>query len=446
MFLGGAVHRFVTRYPLWSVWLLALAARAVYVLITEPDPYTMIDSGEYDVIARNMLEGRGYGPVFVPWLRPPVYPLFLAAVYATGGIILLQILQIVLGATTAVLVGLVARLLHAKPNVVWVAALVAALYPWFFSYVGGIASETLFTFLAVVSLAMVLLAAHQRSLRLTLAAGLVFGLAALTRTNILVMAPGVALWWLWRSRSMIQPAVFTAAIIATLLPFTIFNLAQGNGLVISSNGGGWSFYLGHNPESTRHYDGSMTDAEWLEGHSSGPLIDYLGCIVTEQDLIHICPEVPAKDLDAFFYRAGLRYISEHPVEAFVTDVKKMFHYWRPWVDPRAYPASIVLVTGVSFGLVLLFAIAGVRGMRKDAAAFVLGIAAFSTLQGVLWHVQLRYRFAMLDPVLIATAAGPLASWVQGVAYALASAMRERARRASLPLSGRPAPRSRTSSD
>ena len=380
----------------------------MFVLVSRLDPYDMVDSGEYDSAARHLLAGQGFiAGLDKTFIRPPAYSLLVAVSYALGGVGVLAAIQIVLSAATAVLVGVVARYLRPGPLVAPVAGLVAAFYPWTFAYVGGLASETLFTFLWVAATVLLLRAAGASGGRAAAAAGAVFGLAGLTRSNLLVLGPGLALWFLWRARSPIRPFLYGLAVLAVVLPFTAYQLAQGNGLMLGSNGGGMSFYIGNNPGQTALYADRLGSADWLKS----TFINAEGEAFLDCPGLRCLDTMPMAERDGFFYRAGLRYIATAPLDALVTDLRKVFHYWRPWAEPRIYSPAIVAATGASVSVVIVLAVLGLRRMTRQSAAFVLTIVTLGTLTVALWHVQLRYRIALVDPLLLAAAGIPLADWL-----------------------------------
>ena len=406
-----AVVAIIRRHPLWTIGLLAAVLRAAFVLATRPDAMKGVDSLEYDGIARALLAGTGM-TTDVGFVRPPLYPMFLALCYVVGGIPTVQIAQIIIGAVTAILVGVLARDLYRDDRAAWMGALVAAIYPWFFQYVGTVASENLFTFLAVAAFVLTLRSARDSRAISAVTAGAVFGLAALARANLLVLAPGLTLWLWWRSRRFASAIVFCSVLVAALAPFAIYNLAVGHGLVVGSSGGGLAFYIGNNADTARFYGGRLSDDEWLAlNHDSiigAEALRQAGCEPSAGQRACIIG-VPIAQADAFWYRAAFRYIAANPLEWAGTEFQKLLHYWRPWVEPRTYSIPVVFISGVSFGTIALFALMGLSRMERDSAWFVLAVLAGSTMAAVLWTVQLRYRFALLDPVLIAASALPMMS-------------------------------------
>ncbi len=410
----------IRRHRLWAVAALAIVLRGAYVVAVRPDPMNMVDSAEYDALARGILAGHGI-ETFVSYSRPPLYPLFVAICYVLGGVGTLIVAQLLIGAATAPLVGALARRLSGRADAATVAATLVAVYPWFFQWVGGLASETLFTFLLIATLVLILRASDDPRPRPILIAGIVFGLTSLTRANALILAPPIALWWWWRAKDLRPPVILAVGVVLALLPYTSYNLATGNGLVVGSNGGGLSFYVGNNPDTARFYDPATSDAEWRalnRVETLGPeALARVGCPVSvgridvelrEMEQLRAClDKVPPGQREMFWYRAAFTYITSDPAEWGLLEVRKLAHYWRPWVEPRVYSGPIVAVSGLSFGLILVLAVAGLVRMPRRMALFVVAVAVGSTLSSVVWNVQLRYRFAMLDPVLIAAAAEPL---------------------------------------
>lgn len=368
----------------------------------------MIDSVEYDAMAKDLLAGRGFVD-HVGFVRPPLYPGFLALCYAIGGMVALQFAQVIIGAVTAPLVGLLGAALFRRSDVATSAAVAAAVYPWFFQWVGGVASETLFTAVTVASLVLVTVAAGTHSARLGLLAGLAFGAATLTRTNVLVLVPALALWS-WRVADWRVAASIVIGLAALLVPHTAYNVAAGNGLVFGSSGGGMNFYIGNNPDTDRFYGGSLSDEEWRDLSARSVLgeaaLAQAGC-PPDRGTTGCTEHLVPSQRDAFWYRAGWLHISTHTGDWVRTELAKFLHYWRPWVDPRAYSLPVVLVSGASFAILLVLAFLGLRAMPAASRWLVILVAVAGTVAAVGWQVQLRYRYAFLDPVLLAAAGGPL---------------------------------------
>ena len=131
---GAGAASCASRTPLLlgAIVVLALAARLFYILavrnVSSPPEY---DGITYDMIARSLLAGKGFGTEAPTAFRPPVYPLFVALIYAVGGhsIAVLRIVQAVLGAVTTVVTYRVAMLIFSRPRLSLLAAALVALHP-----------------------------------------------------------------------------------------------------------------------------------------------------------------------------------------------------------------------------------------------------------------------------------------------------------------------------
>lgn len=402
------------RSPLWVVVGSAFLLRAAYVLV-DPYPFGVGDSVEYDRMGRDLLEGRGFVDYF-GFVRPPLYPMFVAVCYAIGGIPALQFAQVVLSALSAGLVGILAVELSGRRTVATAAGLIAAVYPWPIQLVGKVVAETLFTFLAITTFIVLIRASRAVDVRWTAASGVLLGATALVRTNMLALAPLFALWLRWSSRRLDRAVLLGLATLLMFLPFTLVNVVSGKGIIVGSSGGGINFYGANNPATTRLYTADLSDDEWRELNTlawrAPESLAFLGCAPVDFSRIaYLCLDrTTVAERERFYYAAGLRYVLSDPAASMRVAVLKTIHYWRPWVDPRIYPTQVVITSGISFALVLLLALISIRTLPPETRWFIVLVAAGATMTAVIWGVQLRYRFALLDPILIAAAGAAVTSF------------------------------------
>ena len=189
-----------------TVWLAiilasAFALRLGWVIFTDWQPLPDDDAFRYDFAARALVNGEGYihlnGAATAFW--PPGYPLLLAMVYWLFGqeIIVAQLLNVALSTATVALIYLIGRrTLGTAPAIVG-AAIVAG-FPSLIFFTGVTLSEVAFTFLALLGIYLLVLEAQsgRRDTLLLVTAGLVLGLAALTRGQALLLPVVVIPFWL----------------------------------------------------------------------------------------------------------------------------------------------------------------------------------------------------------------------------------------------------------
>ena len=155
----------------------------------------------YFDMATQVVRGGGYclAPGTLCAYFPPVYPTVLAACILTGhprpAIVLVSCL---IGAATVWLVYRIGNFLFGNPSA-WIAAAYAAVYPYYVWH-DAVLQETA-TLTLVVAIAMYLLIRSHRSasFHLALAAGIVLGLAVLTKANLGLFVPLASGWMLFFS-------------------------------------------------------------------------------------------------------------------------------------------------------------------------------------------------------------------------------------------------------
>ncbi len=232
----------------WLTVILALAffARVVTVFLFFADYTPINDAAQWERAARNFL--NGYGLIVSEDLkayRTPVPGLYIAAIYAVCGLSVraVQVANIFLGVFTVWLVYDLVRRAFDVISARW-AAVFVAFYPLFLLYTGQLLSETPVLLLVALALWLIWLV-HDRPALWFALAGVVLGLASLTRETMLPIGILIALWTCidrlskrWPQR--MSPAVVILAFIGlTLTPWTIRNyMMTGKFIPLTSLGGG----------------------------------------------------------------------------------------------------------------------------------------------------------------------------------------------------------------
>src|SRR5437762_1694381 len=172
-----------------AAWVLALILRVGFVAFqnrTGAFDATFIagDSALYLKIAHNILDGEGMSLDGVPTaFVGPVYPLYLALLLGAHlDVAAIELVQCLIGASTAVLTGLIARELVRETSfgngrrlaIFGVAAFGAATYPHLIFWTGYILTETLFVALIALALWLLIRGLHSRGRLDVVACGFVF--------------------------------------------------------------------------------------------------------------------------------------------------------------------------------------------------------------------------------------------------------------------------------
>jgi hypothetical protein len=214
----------------------ALALRLVFILAS-PNFTPYADAGDFDRTAVSIVEHGGYpattiapsgGPTA---FRPPAYPYLLAGAYVLTGSagshdrwVVGRVLSAVLSTGAVALTGVVAWLLWGEVAAA-VALVLAAVYPPAVTIGDALLSEPLFALLVLGATAAVILSRRSpRAVRWAVLAGVLAGLAALTRTNgfLVVVVLAVAACAPRRTwRALVPGLVVFAVGVLCLVPWLV---------------------------------------------------------------------------------------------------------------------------------------------------------------------------------------------------------------------------------
>ena len=411
-----------TRRPLWllAVFAVALALRAWHIHQIAAAPFfdlRMGDAASYDAWARTILAGDWIGhDVFY---QAPLYPYFLALVYATAGssVAAVRIVQAVLGAASSALLADAGwRLFSRRAGLV--AGFMLASYPpaIFLDTIVQKSALDLF-FLCLV---LWLVAAIVERPRAAAIAGLgaALGCLMLTRENASILIAPLVLWLalLSATRRARRVLLFAAGLAVVVGPVAVRNAVVGGELAITTAQFGPNFYIGNNPDADGTYK---------------PLVPWRGNAAYErQDAARLAERAAGRTLNAgevsAYYRdRALDFIRAEPVRwarllarktrlllntIEITDTEDQYTYAQ-W----SWPLKAEVLW--NFGTLLPLALVGVWITRSDwRRLWVLhAIVVLYAASVVLFYVFGRYRFPLVPPLILfaAAAVAALPAFVKG---------------------------------
>lgn len=399
-------RRFAVR--LAGIVLAGVVLRAVYLLTVGRDVSGIGDWWFYHWTANDLADGKFYVEPFrlrfedktLPSAgHPPLYALLLSPISWLGGtgVLYHRAAGLVFGALTIALMGVLGRRVGG-PRLGLAAAAVCAVYPLMIVVDGALMSETAYTPLVLLVL-LVAWSVLERP-RLAAAAGLgaLIGLAALVRSEALMLLPLLAWPVAWRGgpgrRGRLLLASLACAL--TLAPWTIRNAVEFGHLVpISIN------------DSTV-LRGANCDATYA-GQDIG--LWRIDCI-------------PSRRFDnegeqAAAWRAGgLRYVREHAGRLVVVvpvRVLRTFSLYQPrrqvlfaegrWI--RGEQAAVA-----AFYLLALLAVAGAVALRRARTPLLVLLAPLAVVLAsvVIGYGHPRLRHVFEPSLMLLGAAGALWLW------------------------------------
>jgi 4-amino-4-deoxy-L-arabinose transferase-like glycosyltransferase len=238
----------------WALGAIALLAFTLCLVLgaRAPDPPYLTDPTFYRLQGILIAEGHGFADPFV-WVgehrliptafHPPLYSVLLAAVSRLGlrSVGVVRIAVAVIPAGTAVMIALLGRRVGGE-RVGLVAGFAAAVYPNLLAPSAGLFSEGL----AALLVAALLWSAYRLhsvpSPGRAITAGVLLGLAGLTRPETLLLGPAVLVPFVFvrgrpRRSALIAVALAALAACATLAPWSAWTLTRFHRpVLISSNG------------------------------------------------------------------------------------------------------------------------------------------------------------------------------------------------------------------
>ncbi len=245
-------------YAYLFLFLLAFGIRLVYLSQFESTPTfhrPILDEADYLELAQ--LIGSPQGLPDEPYYRTPLYPYLLSFVYRITGesIFTTRLVQILLGSVLPLLIMALGVRLFNKP-VGFAGGIIAALYPTFIYYDGSLLTTSTMVLLTTLLIWQLYRCQERMHWKSFVFAGLLLGLAALARPNILLLAPALLIWiWLvikpalGFKRAMISYLVIGLACMAIIIPVTIRNYAVSHDFVLISWQGGFNFWLGNHRQA-----------------------------------------------------------------------------------------------------------------------------------------------------------------------------------------------------
>lgn len=399
----------------WLILILAgaLALRLGFLLLFG-HTLTLQASG-YDAYATHLLDGQGYtrfddrpGDSDLP----PLYGFFLAGVYATLGRspIAVALVQTGFDLLTITLIYLIGR--RAFPTRTAPALLGAAFtafYPYLLFQNLSTNDTALFVLLLAAGVWGAYRTAEARGLAWPILIGLCYGLAALTKTLVVLMLPLLAVWW-WRRigfrRALVAALAAGIALGLVIVPWVVRNTALQGELVLISTNDGSNLHQGNNP-CAADYLAAGWDVQWIGGECYPPM-----------------PEGLSETGESRWHRdQALAWLAAHPDQWPRHFGQKFLTLWNPSLTPSQVPpleatseAAFVdsavyqyetpvfqmarTVHVIYFAPLLALGVIGwaLAARRGEPIGPLLAVLAAITVAYLIFHPSTRYRMPA-DPFL-----------------------------------------------
>ena len=399
-----------------AVFGLALVVRLAYVSSIRGTALTdvlLIDSETYDRLARLILAGKFHGEEV--YAMNPLYPYFLALVYAVSGASRFAVLiaQAVLDAGSCAMIAWLGWTFLGRATGV-LAGLAAVFYGPLVFYCGALLTPTLILFLILV--AMVLLT-RWRSLhasRWCFWAGVMFGLAALGRgSNALFVLLSLGFFRIetgtWRRAMRPWFLVLVGATVVIGAMAARNRVVEGRVVPVSANVA--AFYVGHNPEATGLYAmPSFTSGAGFKDEVWGTrdaLARKLGHSLT------------LAQASSWMVHEGMAYALSHPLAEGRLLALKFYYFWNrtesatnlSYYFARDFSGWLRRLP-LDFGWIAPLGLVGIvlqrRRWREHALLHLCWVVGLMT--ALLFFVSAEYRVIALPALFVFGASVPVVLW------------------------------------
>ncbi len=405
--LSNPPESHLNRKWIWGIFLIALAYRGLCFFVIGGHPlfqYPVVDAGYHDHWAQRIVAGDllGHGPDDV--FKPPLYAYFLSLLYSVFGrsIQLIQWAQYLLGAMSCTMAAMLAARLLGR-NVGRVVGILGALYAPFVFAESQLLTPALSIFLDMAALLVLVRIDKALSLLRMYAGGVLIGLSAGVRPDVILPAGMVGIYLLWHYHSgpisiTVKRAVLLLAGLLTIIaPISVRNgMLTGQFIPVSSNAG------------INLYSGNTAQADGLSAVPVGLKWERLISRIPQPIL-----EKPA-DASRWWTARAMDEILANPVRALGLLGKKTlaffnsrefrnnicFHFFQKLAWPLKFPFlqySIVLPLALC-GMAFLFR----RNNPLERAAVLLPffwMLGFWVV-GVVFFVTSRYRLPLVPLLMI----------------------------------------------
>lgn len=378
----------------------------------------------YSDIAANLVRGHGFvaepGGDPIVW-RAPLYPAFLAVVYAlfgehdeTG----VFLAQSAVDSMTAVLIFYMGTRLFGE-TVGVLSAVAFALHPLSAYYSLRFLSEPLFTLAFTAVIAAWIAAVTTRRLNAFMAVGLLIAVASLVKPVALGLWPLLVTCALYQLRHEPRRAwssvtVLTIACLVVLSPWALRNYRVTGEWVPVATGGGYALWLGNQMVSEGKED-------WeVDGRTRAHLFERRMAVITGTERadpslspVQTGPSIRSATQpvhisvtdDHAFSTAAWREMASHPFDTALLTVRKVFRFWFKIFlpDNRWAQSYVILFQTLFLGVAVLGLL---EAKRQGIAVFALLVPIlFLAAAHALTFSTLRYSIPTVPAVTLLATVG-----------------------------------------
>ena len=379
------------------IFLLAFFIRIIFLVIFPPRPMTLDDATSWDAVAWNFLNGNGFTEIdgSPTSNRPPLYPMFLSAIYFLFGRnhFMVKIFQVLLGAVFCVTIFFLAKKIFGNKRIAFLSAVGCSLWPALIVYTGIIGSEILFTFLLILFLLILTKAYITNSTKHYLLGGIFLGLANLTRSTLVFYPLFLIIMIIFlekRFKKILPMLMMFLTSMIFVFPWTIRNYNVFGRFLLVNTGAGELFWSG----TYIPWDGICKHGRDEHFYQ---LFNHKNPVENEQKM----------------FKEGIQNIRKNPAGFIKLSIKKFFRFWfkpigQELTEKKYYTLGKLLYIP-QIVLILLFLYGAIAFYTPSLLPIVTIFIYFGVMHNLITPLT-RYRLP-IEPLIIVFAIAGLSKLV-----------------------------------
>jgi 4-amino-4-deoxy-L-arabinose transferase-like glycosyltransferase/TolA-binding protein len=345
-----------------------------------------------------------------PYYMSPLYPYLLSAIFRIFGdsIIAVIIIQHIAGLISLYLVYLIARKVFGETPAIIALFLAAFHAPLVFNE-SKILLTTFTVLLYLLVIHLLLMQCREKpGLILSLAIGLIFGLAVVQRPNILLFAPLVVIWFFILHKKHLKSviamaALFTLGVVIPIIPVTAHNYKTCGEFVLLTTNTGVNFYYGANRDAAP----TFTRREMISDS-----------IINEEEKAREKAEAALgrklneKEISDYWMKEGFKQIRTRFGDWLIYEFYKIYWTINTFEIVNNYNLSferknvpVLNLFFIPFGVISLFGIVGIVLAAKREPKIILLLMYMATIFAGLLIFTVVSRFRIPITIILVGFAG-----------------------------------------